>query len=227
MVHKLAEETLAQILAYSLDVPYQDFADITPFGNSPFVNLQTSSATVLGVCKLWMRIGTPLLYGTVVLRSTAQAERLVAALKANPPFGQYIKKLRVEGGFGRSAKRIIEFSTELSDICVSLTYTSNEKVKPMCTALEKLSMVQRLILYRPFGPGGPGSSTNNATIRLATQTVANCIQSWSSLRVVHLRSTVACSDPIRGALLSATQLEEICFPEAEPMSALDDFVHRT
>ena len=51
--HKLADETLKDILAYVLDVPDEDFASCSHA--SPFALRQFSTADFLLVCKRWFK----------------------------------------------------------------------------------------------------------------------------------------------------------------------------
>ncbi|KAH7101996.1 hypothetical protein BKA62DRAFT_770215 [Auriculariales sp. MPI-PUGE-AT-0066] len=88
MTHKLADELLKEILAPPLLVPDALFCNTDDV--SPFSKVDRSASDVLLVCKRWMRVATSCLYETVVIRSTAQAHALSAALTRNPQFGTYI-----------------------------------------------------------------------------------------------------------------------------------------
>ncbi|KAJ7793719.1 hypothetical protein B0H14DRAFT_3497791 [Mycena olivaceomarginata] len=61
------------------------------------------------ICKSWLRLSTPVDTFTVIiiLRTIAQAEALQAALTTNKGLGVFIKKLRVEGGFGNAMHTIL------------------------------------------------------------------------------------------------------------------------
>ncbi|EJD33181.1 hypothetical protein AURDEDRAFT_177738 [Auricularia subglabra TFB-10046 SS5] len=101
MADRLPDETLAAILAESVVVPDASFA-ATMADKSPFAEIAHSSSTILLVCKRWMRVATPLVYETVILRSVAQSRALAEVLKEKPQLGCYVRKFRVEGGVGDS-----------------------------------------------------------------------------------------------------------------------------
>ena len=119
MAHKLADELLKEILSPPLLVDDALFADTGAV--SPFSRAMYSAADVLHVCKRWMRVATPSLYETVVIRSKAQAQALAAALKHNKDFGRYVKKLRLEGSYGDYPSVIARNCPNITDFCFTLT----------------------------------------------------------------------------------------------------------
>ena len=195
MAHQLADETLAVILEACLVVPDKDFAS-TNGQMSPFSRIEYPSSNYLIVCKRWMRISTPLLYHTVVLRSQPQATALAAVLKpkANARFGQYIRYLRVEGGFGVAAKNVILAAPNITDICVMLDLSAKDNITPMCDVLFTAVQPQRLIIamchYHRI--------INKQTTRLV-ECLTQCIQGWtilvSSWNVSGLRDLVLTPAP--------------------------------
>ncbi|KAJ6619276.1 hypothetical protein B0H10DRAFT_2026771 [Mycena sp. CBHHK59/15] len=82
MAHHIPDEILAEILAPLLQVPDEMFSDTSL--RSPFATSSTSISSVLLVSKAWLRVSTPLLYHDVTTEN----------------LGRFVKKLRVEGGFG-------------------------------------------------------------------------------------------------------------------------------
>jgi hypothetical protein len=86
---------------------------------SPFANpADILSSVVLLVCKVWLRVATPLLYHTVVIRSKAQARSLVAAVRGNHNPGRFIGELRVEG-FGAHMSHILNSALNITDLFLS------------------------------------------------------------------------------------------------------------
>ncbi|KAJ7630254.1 hypothetical protein FB45DRAFT_747309, partial [Roridomyces roridus] len=79
-----------------------------------------SSSTYLLVRKSWLRVDTSLLYNVVILRTTAKANALSNVLLNNPEIGPFIRKLRVEGGFGSAMLRILGNSPNITDLFLSL-----------------------------------------------------------------------------------------------------------
>ncbi|KZV97254.1 hypothetical protein EXIGLDRAFT_764548, partial [Exidia glandulosa HHB12029] len=178
-----------------------------------------SSSSVLAVCKRWARVGTPLLYETVVLRSTPQAQALAAALKDNKPFGKMIKKLRVEGGYGAAVPKIFKLAPNITDLCLNLHLYADDKVIPMYKALFDAVKPRRLVLYH-----AEYSFNDNKGVRLALSTLCDCITNWESLRVIVLSDIFlddeelppGCDSSIFDAVCSASSLEEICIPQRVP-----------
>ncbi|EJD43935.1 hypothetical protein AURDEDRAFT_185247 [Auricularia subglabra TFB-10046 SS5] len=132
MALALPDELLREILQPSLIVEDALFADTG--SKSPFSKTEISASRVLLVCKRWMRVCTPWLYETVVIRSKAQASALNQALTRSPSFGAYIKKLRVEGGYDVSA--VVDISPNITDLCFSLAIWCNDDASAIVSVLE-------------------------------------------------------------------------------------------
>lgn len=170
MATKLAEETLRDILTLALDVPDDDFASTADV--SPFALRQFSTADLLLVCKHWMRVATPLLYETVVLRSLAQSQALAKALKKNPEFAAYLKKLRIEGAFGASAGKNLSAATGLTDLCLSVDLSHKDNIRPLCQALDTVAPRRLFVVGRP---------RENGPVRALTAGLMTASTFWSSL----------------------------------------------
>ncbi|KAJ7909470.1 hypothetical protein B0H13DRAFT_1559103, partial [Mycena leptocephala] len=78
-----------------------------------------SSSNYLRVCKAWLCVSTPLLYKVVILRTTTQAEALKVVVQSNNEFGLFIRKLRVEGGFGDSM-HTLKYAPNITDLFLTL-----------------------------------------------------------------------------------------------------------
>ncbi|OBZ65443.1 hypothetical protein A0H81_14531 [Grifola frondosa] len=92
-----ATELLENILSYVLAIPHDKFCTFrTPL---TFVTSQHSSASdVLLVSKLWFRTGNRLLYESAIIRTSAQAQALKAAVSQTRSLGLLMRRLRVEAG---------------------------------------------------------------------------------------------------------------------------------
>lgn len=120
----MPDEVVENILSYNLTIPYDSFC--SPHRHFGKFDLQDlSSSAVIEVCKRWMRIGTPLLYETVVLRSKAQVLALRAALDGNPALCKYIKKLRVEDTYGMAIADVMQMCSAVTDLWISLRLKAN------------------------------------------------------------------------------------------------------
>ncbi|KAH6880251.1 hypothetical protein BKA70DRAFT_191998, partial [Coprinopsis sp. MPI-PUGE-AT-0042] len=124
---QLPDEIIKEVLTPALHVPDKPFADLSP-RSSPFSSYELSSSAMLLVCKAWLRVATPLLYETVVMRSKAQAQGLASALQGNPQLCYFIKKLRIEGGYGTSIHTILKQSLGVTDLWLSVALWSNESI---------------------------------------------------------------------------------------------------
>ncbi|KAJ7151715.1 hypothetical protein C8R46DRAFT_1122897 [Mycena filopes] len=206
----LPDEIVSEILSPALKISDEIFSDNT--STSPFASSGLSTSAYLLVCKAWLRVATPLLYNVVVLRSKAQAEALAAALKLNPDLGSFIKKFRVEGGYGIALRNILKASPNITDLVVTLAIWSSDAVSGLCQSLSLINPV-RLIIY---DAGGAGDNKQNLQL---TQTVVECIKVWNKLKIVDIpytsRGTISnmnrCNK-ICQALKAAPLVEEIIIP---------------
>ncbi|KAH7106608.1 hypothetical protein BKA62DRAFT_300420 [Auriculariales sp. MPI-PUGE-AT-0066] len=147
MAHKLADELLKDILLLPLLVPDDMFANRDAI--SPFSKVDRSAADVLLVCKRWMRVGTPALYHTVVLRSMAQAKALASALRRCPDFGTYIRRLRVEGSYGEYIWQAVKTAPHITELCLSLTVYSDVNVGGMVKTIAMLNPTRVILTVSP------------------------------------------------------------------------------
>ncbi|KAH6911750.1 hypothetical protein BKA70DRAFT_1099048 [Coprinopsis sp. MPI-PUGE-AT-0042] len=140
----LPDEIVKEILSPVLEVPDKAFAN-TSLTTNPFAGYELTSSTVLEVCKAWLRVATPLLYETVILRSKAQAQALALALRGNPDLGPFVKKVRIEGGYGSHIVEIFKWCPALNDLWISAALWSNESIAGYAKAFRSINP-QRLIV---------------------------------------------------------------------------------
>ncbi|KAH7101382.1 hypothetical protein BKA62DRAFT_757360 [Auriculariales sp. MPI-PUGE-AT-0066] len=206
MAHELADEILRDIFALHLTVPDDAFSSTAH--TSPFSHMANSSSDLLVVCKRWMRVATPLLYETVILRSTAQAQSLAEALKRNAVFGQYIRKLRCEGGFGASVGKIMRAAPHITDLCFTLNLWSEDRPKSMCDAMATLD-VRRVVII------AIGSMMkSNAATRMVSERFHQCFKTtWTNLSCIVLPvdafMEMAMGDNLLETLKASTSLNEV------------------
>jgi hypothetical protein len=147
---KLPDEMLHEILTPVLIVPDDNFA--STHQRSPFSISKDSSATMLLVCKRWLRVAYPLLYQTVVIRSPGQAHALAGSLQANPNLGRHVKKLRLKGGYGAAMHRILTLSPNITVLYLSLIIWSDDSVSGLCGSLATINpsrVILRDDMFRP------------------------------------------------------------------------------
>ncbi|KAF7314056.1 F-box domain-containing protein [Mycena chlorophos] len=182
----LPDEIVSEILSLSaLRVPDDAFAD-NYSETSPFATYTESTSAYLLVCKSWLRVATPLLYNVVVLRSQAQAQALALTLSKNTgksdDLGRFIKKLRVEGGYGTSMHTILQLSPNITDLFVSFDILADDATDGLCLGLPLINPT-RLILQYDWH-----RDQYNQPANALVQTLINCVEHWD--RLIFFRAPV-------------------------------------
>ncbi|KAH7099976.1 hypothetical protein BKA62DRAFT_707885 [Auriculariales sp. MPI-PUGE-AT-0066] len=179
MTHRLADETLISILHPLLEIDDDDLISIeTDPREGTFARRQYSTSDVLLVCKRWMRLCTPALFHSIVIRSSAQAQALDKATKKNPKFALYTKNLRLEGTYGVAAKNFVLRMPHIHTLGLKLTISATDNAKPMYSVLSTLNP-RRLVVYNVF------SEAKNAHSKYSLETLKSCIKSkWNNLHEV-------------------------------------------
>ncbi|KAK6996843.1 hypothetical protein R3P38DRAFT_3626103 [Favolaschia claudopus] len=177
----LPDEIISEILSPALTVPDERFAATERI--SPFATYSLSSSAYLLVCKAWLRVATPLLYRVVVLRSTSQANALEETLQDNPELGRFIKKLRVEGGYGPAMHTILQAAPNVQDLFVSLCIWSTDRTAGLRKGLALLNP-RRVIIDDPSARDPPhNKQLDNLMQTLWACTVAvTCLTNSTFLR---------------------------------------------
>jgi len=189
MAHKLADELLKEILAPPLRVRDALFNDVSRV--SPFSKAQQSASDVLLVCKRWMRVGTPALYESVVIRSKAQAAALSTALTRNAEFGRFTRKLRLEGTYAQYLNStVISTMPNIVELCIPIGMMAADKPNDLQALLERTAPhIQKLLLvnYR-------GSRQNSTRTKLIEKIATTVGKSKSLVRVFCHDSLLTPSD---------------------------------
>ncbi|KAJ7278128.1 hypothetical protein C8J57DRAFT_1305852 [Mycena rebaudengoi] len=196
MAENLPDEILSEILSPVLKVAETKFSDTS--ATSPFASYSSSSSAVLVVCKAWLRVSTPLHYNVVVLRSKAQAGALAAALERNNDLGRFIKKLRVEGGFGKHMGIILRHAPNVTDLFVSGMVHSPDTASALALGLPRLNPT-RLIVFED-----PEHLLKNKSVVQLFEGLTKAINGWTKL------TTLILSHDFRGGPVREAFLEAIC-----------------
>ncbi|KAJ7605772.1 hypothetical protein FB45DRAFT_1140798 [Roridomyces roridus] len=146
MGRTIPDEMIHEILSPALSVSDETFSVGLP--RSPSVPCLESSSAILLVCKAWLRVATPLLYHTVILRSKGQAQALSVALRCNPDLG--FRKLRLQSGYGSSLHQILRTTTKLTDIFIPLEFDEGDDACSLCRGLPLIDPVRVIVSYDPF-----------------------------------------------------------------------------
>ncbi|KAF8211719.1 hypothetical protein K438DRAFT_56853 [Mycena galopus ATCC 62051] len=181
----LPDEIISEILSPALKVSDEVFSDTSEV--SPFSKYSESTSAYLLVCKSWLRVATPLLYGVVILRSKAQAKALSVVLSKNKQLGQFIKKLRVEGGFGMPMQIVLQCSPNISDLFLSFEIYSSDNTSGLCKGLRLINPT-RLIL-RDYKL----KSRENKMLCQLLESLSEAISKWDRLCVFDCPFTASSS----------------------------------
>ena len=129
MTDRLPEEILKAVSSLALHVPDHRFRDTSR--NPPLARVDASSSVVLLVCKRWLRIATPVLYDTVIVCSTAQAQALVNALLQEPQFARLVKRIRLEINCPPALANIAKWFSALEEVAVAASMGYDARLNNM------------------------------------------------------------------------------------------------
>ncbi|KAF7317446.1 F-box domain-containing protein [Mycena chlorophos] len=134
-----------------------------------------STSAYLVVCKSWLRVATPLLYNVVILRSKDQAKALGRTLAGNPELGGFIRKLRLEGGYGPIMQKILASSPNITDLYLTLAIWSPDTTEGLVAGLLLISprkLILRDIMKKP---------PKNKHVAALVSTVVDAAKLWENL----------------------------------------------
>ncbi|KAJ7101882.1 hypothetical protein C8R44DRAFT_887683 [Mycena epipterygia] len=210
MADSLPDEIISEILSPALKVPEHMFSKIS--SKSPFAKWTVSSSAALLVCKAWLRVATPLLYHVVIIRSKAQARALEDALAKNPELGRFIKKLRIEGGFGTSMQQILKSAPNATDIFLSLQIHSSDSVSGLAVGLPLINPT-RVIIF-----DDQDNLLRNKAVLGLIDVLEGCVKKWTNLNMLFLPySTVSSSrESLVMALCACENLKILSLPVPHP-----------
>ncbi|KAJ7106880.1 hypothetical protein C8R43DRAFT_1114319 [Mycena crocata] len=174
----LPDEIISEILSPALKVSDELFSDASDV--SPFASFAPSTSAYLLVCKDWLRVATPLLYNVVVLRSKAQAAALQKVLRKNESFGRFIKKLRVEGGYGMAMHTILASAPNITDLHLSLSIWSSDSTEGLCKGLPLVNP-HRVIVVDPILNLRKVVTNQHQTA--LSKALFRCIAEWDNLEI--------------------------------------------
>ncbi|KAJ7021256.1 hypothetical protein C8F04DRAFT_1403080 [Mycena alexandri] len=198
MAPHIPDEVVSEILSPALKVSESMFSD-TESDVSPFATPHVSSSAYLLVCKAWRRVGTPLLYQAVIIRSTAQARALQRTLHSNPDFGKFVNKLRVEGGFGVSMEQLLKHTPKLTDIFLSLMIRGSDSTSGLVRGLPHINPT-RLIVFEP--PPSRGGQLKNIQVADLVKALEKALPMWTNLADINFPYFSPVSGGIRQDLVT-------------------------
>ena len=130
----LPDELVHLILAEQLFVDYDMFSHRSP---DQLLARHVEATSLSMVCHRWRRVVVPsIIYETVILISEAEANAFASIVRR---VGFYIKKLRIEGGYGQPIYKILSNTPGLAFICVSFNIPSIGKAGGLCRGLKLIN----------------------------------------------------------------------------------------
>jgi hypothetical protein len=129
----LPDELLHLILAQPLFVDYDMFSHRSP---AQLLARRVETTSLSLVCHRWRRVVVPIIYETVILTSESEAIALASMVRC---VGPYIKKLRIEGGYGNHIYTILSNIPGLAFICVYFNIPSKGKAGGLCRGLKLIN----------------------------------------------------------------------------------------
>ncbi|KAJ7051348.1 hypothetical protein C8F01DRAFT_1091551 [Mycena amicta] len=212
MANNAPDEILTEILRPLLKHSDAAFSDTSEKPLLAVHGFEVSS--YLLVNKAWLRASTPLLYSVVILRTTAQAVAVERVLKRYPDIGNYILKLRVEGGFGTAMHTILRCATRLRELFISLVISASDNVKGLCSGLPLVNPHSVYLYDRNYHRNG---FAKNKKVDELLQTVISLIPKWNNL-APHLitqagrRAIDTRAEKLISALVLSQRSRQCCFP---------------
>ncbi|KAJ7744156.1 hypothetical protein B0H16DRAFT_995082 [Mycena metata] len=202
--NQVPDEIISEILSPLLKLSDEVFSERS---EKVLLDPGYSCSTYLLVCKAWLRVSTPLLYNVVILRTTAQAVALQKALEVSPEIGGFIKKLRVEGGYGAAMHTILKCAPNITDLFISLFIHGTDSTKGLCSGLPLIDP-RRVILHDASNPDEKPKKNKQVTQLFETLLVV--VTKWKNLKIFDFpylpawpQGDVPVSDPRAETLASA------------------------
>ncbi|EJF55748.1 hypothetical protein DICSQDRAFT_130475 [Dichomitus squalens LYAD-421 SS1] len=168
MTESVPNEILELILRYALQVPmptFEAWRTQRTFCSSP----RSTISHLLVVSKRWCAAGTPALYESAILRSPHQVTALASQLNASSrskeglKLGRYLRRLRMEGGYGDAFIKVLNAAPGITDLIAWLN-----KISP-----------ERLFLDTVEGNG----ASDHVGINLS-KAIAGALPAWKKLKYV-------------------------------------------
>lgn len=97
------------------------------------------SAALL-VCKRWLRIGTPLLYESVKISCLGDTKAVLEAVRANKDIAKFIRRLRLEGGYGKALGELSKYLHNVEHLFFSPDAKCRESITGLHIAFPKFNL---------------------------------------------------------------------------------------
>ncbi len=148
MTETIPNELLEAILFHALTIPtavFEAWRTHRTFCSSP----QSGVSSLLLVSKRWHRLGTPALYESVILRTSAQVQAFAQPLTdrrdKERTLGRYLRRLRIEGGFGSAVIKVLTAAPAVSTLYLGFDLTNHDSMSGLTRTLKKVNLEHLLL----------------------------------------------------------------------------------
>lgn len=149
MTESVPNEILEAILGHALAIPaptFETWRTHRTYCSSP----RSTVSDILLVSKRWCALGTPALYEAAIIRSSSQAQKLATAVNATNigqkdrhlKRGQYLRRLRIEGGYGDAFIRVLAAAPGITTLYLCYGLTNEDSMAGLLNALRKIQPEQ-------------------------------------------------------------------------------------
>lgn len=128
---------------------------------------------LLLVSKRWLRVGSPLLYESVVLRTSSHTRTVATLIRQNPNLGRAVRQLKLFGGYGRDLHAVITAAPNLETVYLNMSMKSSDSLAGIKKAFSIMKPTRLYIEDRP-------ARRNKKSIELYNLLAEN-MGKWSSL----------------------------------------------
>lgn len=151
-IARLPDELLHTILAHALDRPLAVFFTTRLKDDTLKRARSVPAARILLVCARWHRVGTPLLFTSLSLRTPAHTRAVAKTLRAKPRLGRAVRQLRLLGGYVRELHAVVRAAPGVAALLVSTHVPLQDAVAGLHRALPALQPRTLWIAGRSQGP---------------------------------------------------------------------------
>lgn len=187
---KLPEELLREILSYCFTVPHESFCGFPTRFHPPLADVHKVAGpeachNLLLVSKRWLRVGSPLLYESIAIRTSTHAQTVATLIKQNPILGRAVRRLKLLGGYGRDLNTIVKAAPNLQTVYLNMSMRSSDSITGIKKALSIMNPTRLYIEERP-------RKRNKKTTELRDLLNAH-LGKWTSLVSVWLLTVLSAS----------------------------------
>ncbi|CDO74555.1 hypothetical protein BN946_scf184632.g12 [Trametes cinnabarina] len=206
MTELIPNEVLECILHHILVIPTATFeAWRTPatFAGSP----RSTISEVLLVSKRWYELGTPSLYESAILRTKRQVRSFAFSTKKvndrGVKRGRYLRRLRIEGGYGDRVKAILENSPDIVHLFMGFDISLDDSSAGLKRALQRINPTR---LFMDSTPGPHFTAQNTMSLHAA---LGGALPSWTNLKRIDTSPEFMFGTPMKPPLAHLPALEHL------------------